>query len=135
MAELDKYKQAIVDCYRNTNKNIFVSATAGSGKTFTLCQLAKITPPIKSLIFLAFNKSIAEELAQRLPRTVKSSTLHSCALSSLRAAFKMDFVLSEAKNYNMAMEQIRFPGIHRKRLPGVIMKVCKLYDLMRFQPL
>ena len=29
MAELDKYKQAIVDCYRNTNKNIFVSATAG----------------------------------------------------------------------------------------------------------
>lgn len=108
------------------------TVTHNSGKTFTLCQLAKITPPIKSLIFLAFNKSIAEELAQRLPRTVKSSTLHSCALSSLRAAFKMDFVLSEAKNYNMAMEQIRFPGIHRKRLPGVIMKVCKLYDLMRF---
>lgn len=132
MAELDKYKQAIVDCYRNTNKNIFVSATAGSGKTFTLCQLAKITPPIKSLIFLAFNKSIAEELAQRLPRTVKSSTLHSCALSSLRSAFKMDFVLSEAKNYNMAMEQLRFPGIHRKRLPGAVMRVCKLYDLMRF---
>lgn len=108
------------------------TVTHNSGKTFTLCQLAKITPPIKSLIFLAFNKSIAEELAQRLPRTVKSSTLHSCALSSLRSAFKMDFVLSEAKNYNMAMEQIQFPGIHRKRLPGVIMKVCKLYDLMRF---
>ena len=47
MADLDKYKQAIVDVYDTTNKNIFVNATAGSGKTFTLCTLADRTPPIK----------------------------------------------------------------------------------------
>lgn len=132
MAKLDEYKQAIVDEYQTTNRNIFVSATAGSGKTFTLCKLAEMTPPIKSSIFLAFNKSIAEELGQRLPRTVKAQTLHSCALSALCKAFSLNFALSDSKNFNLAKEKMKFKGVHPKRIPGIIMKICKLYDLMRF---
>lgn len=106
--------------------------THNSGKTFTLCKLAEITPPIKSSIFLAFNKSIAEELGQRLPRTVKASTLHSCALSSLCKAFSLNFALSDSKNFNLAKEKMNFKGVHSKRIPGMIMKICRLYDLMRF---
>lgn len=132
MAKLDEYKQAIVDEYQSTNRNIFVSATAGSGKTFTLCKLAEMTPPIKSSIFLAFNKSIAEELGQRLPRTVKAQTLHSCALSSLCKAFSLNFSLSDSKNFNLAKEKMNFKGVHSKLIPGMIMKICRLYDLMRF---
>lgn len=132
MADLDKYKQAIVDTYRTTNKNIFVNATAGSGKTFTLCKLAEITPPIKSSIFLAFNKSIAQELEKRLPRNVKSATLHSCALSSLHKAFKFNFNLSDTKNFYLLKDNMNFGKTHPKRIPGIIMKVCRLYDLMRY---
>lgn len=106
--------------------------THNSGKTFTLCKLAEMTPPIKSSIFLAFNKSIAEELGQRLPRTVKAQTLHSCALSSLCKAFSLNFSLSDSKNFNLAKEKMEFKGVHSKRIPGIIMKVCRLYDLMRF---
>lgn len=106
--------------------------THNSGKTFTLCKLAEITPPIKSSIFLAFNKSIAEELGRRLPRTIKASTLHSCALSSLTKAYSMNFSISDSKNFSLAKEKMDFKGIHPKRIPGIIMKVCKLYDLMRF---
>lgn len=106
--------------------------THNSGKTFTLCKLAEMTSPIKSSIFLAFNKSIAEELGQRLPRTVKAQTLHSCALSSLFKAFSLNFSLSDSKNFNLAKEKMEFKGVHPKRIPGIIMKVCKLYDLMRF---
>ena len=106
--------------------------THNSGKTFTLCKLAEMTPPIKSSIFLAFNKSIAEELGQRLPRTVKAQTLHSCALSSLCRAFSLNFSLSDSKNFNLAKEKMEFKGVHPKRIPGIIMKVCRLYDLMRF---
>lgn len=106
--------------------------THNSGKTFTLCKLAEITPPIKSSIFLAFNKSIAEELGQRLPRTVKAQTLHSCALSSLCKAFSLNFSLSDSKNFNLAKEKMEFKGVHSKRIPGMIMKICRLYDLMRF---
>jgi hypothetical protein len=106
--------------------------THNSGKTFTLCKLAEMTPPIKSSIFLAFNKSIAEELGQRLPRTVKAQTLHSCALSSLCKAFSLNFSLSDSKNFNLAKEKMEFKGVHPKSIPGIIMKVCRLYDLMRF---
>lgn len=106
--------------------------THNSGKTFTLCKLAEMTPPIKSSIFLAFNKSIAEELGQRLPRTVKAQTLHSCALSSLCKAFSLNFSLSDSKNFNLAKEKMEFKGVHPKRIPGMIMKICRLYDLMRF---
>lgn len=132
MVKLDEYKQAIVNEYRSTNRNIFVSATAGSGKTFTLCKLADITSSIKSSIFLAFNKSIAEELGRRLPNNVKASTLHSCSLSALCKAFSLDFRLNDSKNFSLAKEKMDFKGIHPKRIPGIIMKVCKLYDLMRF---
>ena len=132
MADLDKYKQAIVDVYDTTNKNIFVNATAGSGKTFTLCTLADRTPPIKSSIFLAFNKSIAQELGARLPRTVKASTLHSCSLSALLKAFKMDFAISENKYFGMARECLDFKGIPVKRINGLCGRACNLYDLMRF---
>lgn len=106
--------------------------THNSGKTFTLCKLAEITPPIKSSIFLAFNKSIAEELGQRLPKHVKALTLHSCALSGLRKAFNLNFSLSDAKNFNLVKEKMKFKGVHPKRIPGMIMRICKLYDLMRF---
>lgn len=106
--------------------------THNSGKTFTLCKLAEMTPPIKSSIFLAFNKSISEELGRRLPNNVKASTLHSCSLSALCKAFSLDFRLNDSKNFSLAKEKMDFKGIHPKRIPGIIMKVCKLYDLMRF---
>lgn len=106
--------------------------THNSGKTFTLCTLADRTPPIKSSIFLAFNKSIAQELGARLPRTVKASTLHSCSLSALLKAFKMDFAISENKYFGMARECLDFKGIAAKRINGLCGRACNLYDLMRF---
>lgn len=106
--------------------------THNSGKTFTLCTLADRTPPIKSSIFLAFNKSIAQELGARLPRTVKASTLHSCSLSALLKAFKMDFAISENKYFGMARECLDFKGIAAKRINGLCGRACTLYDLMRF---
>lgn len=132
MPQLDEYKQAIVNEYTSSSKNIFVNATAGSGKTFTLCELSRRTPPVKSSIFMAFNKSIAEELQNRLPPQTKASTLHSYALSSLRKAFNFDFQLSDSKNFKFVLEHIKFPHVHVKRIPGLAVQICRLYDLMRF---
>ena len=132
MPQLDEYKQAIVNEYTSSSKNIFVNATAGSGKTFTLCELSRRTPPVKSSIFMAFNKSIAEELQNRLPPQTKASTLHSYALSSLRKAFNFDFQLSDSKNFKFVLEHVKFPHVHVKRIPGLAVQICRLYDLMRF---
>lgn len=56
-----------------------ISAVAGSGKTTTIVECAKRIPRNKSVLFLAFNKSIAEELSQRLSAfpNVQCMTLHS----------------------------------------------------------
>lgn len=52
-----------------------IEAVAGSGKTTTLVEALKRTK--HAAIFLAFNKSIAEELKRRVPRNVQARTFHS----------------------------------------------------------
>jgi superfamily I DNA/RNA helicase len=94
-----KQQQAIYDEYDNTNNNIFVSATAGSGKTKTIVDLSKRTPTYKKSIFLAFSKAIAEELRERLPDHIEVATIHSKAYSILRYNFRMNTKLNELKNW------------------------------------
>ena len=53
-----------------------VQATAGSGKTTTLVQVAGMLPREHRACFLAFNRSTAAELRQRLPAHVEATTVH-----------------------------------------------------------
>ncbi len=67
---------------RETGSALLVAA-AGSGKTTTIVQGTRLLPQWLATRFLAFNKSIAEELKARLPSTVISSTFHSAWKSAL----------------------------------------------------
>ncbi len=96
-----KYQQAIYDCVINTNKNIVVNATAGSGKTTVLeecSRLIKSTRPI----FLAFNKKIVEELKTRISPNIRCSTLHSFGMSSLINHYRTNFKVSQYKTFVFA---------------------------------
>lgn len=89
MKKFSNYQQAIFNFGLNGEGNGIVQATAGSGKTTTLVELSErlIAAPRykgKSFFFGAFNKSIAEELATRLPKTVTVKTLHAFGMSALR---------------------------------------------------
>lgn len=53
-----------------------VEAVAGSGKTTTIVAAAKLIPTSMDAVFLAFNKAIADELGERLPKNVKAKTLN-----------------------------------------------------------
>ncbi len=70
--------------------NLVVEAVAGSGKTTTLVWILKQLPRDKRVIFLAFNKSIAEELQSRLKEYphIEVKTLHSLGFSLIRYCFK-----------------------------------------------
>lgn len=65
--------------------NILVQACAGSGKTTTMVWLAGMIPQHMRVLALSFNKSIADELAKRMPAHVKSCTMHSIGYSMVRA--------------------------------------------------
>lgn len=80
-----KYQQAILDWLLHGEGSAIVDATAGSGKTSTLKLLAFNLPTNARAVFLAFNKSIATELATKLPSTVTSSTFHALGFKALRS--------------------------------------------------
>ena len=58
-----------------TNDNLAVIARAGAAKTSTLVMIAEALPKT-SILCLAFNKKIADEMTQRLPPNCEAKTLH-----------------------------------------------------------
>lgn len=62
--------------------SLFVSATAGSGKTTSSVACSRLVPQGMTVAFLAFNKSIADELQSRLPTHIRASTLNSAGFSA-----------------------------------------------------
>ena len=61
-----KYQKKIFDFISTNTKNAVVSAVAGSGKTTTLIKALDQVPETNSVLFLAFNVSIVDELQKRL---------------------------------------------------------------------
>lgn len=79
-----RYQEDIFAATREGTDNLLVQAVAGSGKTTTLLECMRQTPNNKQCGFVAFNRSIADELAGRVPPHVTSKTFHSTCFSVLR---------------------------------------------------
>ena len=62
--KLSKYQEDIVQAFKTTKDNLFINAFAGSGKTFMLLELSKHISTYSA--FIAFNKSIQEELKTKI---------------------------------------------------------------------
>lgn len=71
------YQQKIFDWIKTGTGDAVVEAVAGSGKTTTAVAAMNLIDPGQRVLFLAFNKSIAEELAKRAPRHADCRTLNS----------------------------------------------------------
>ena len=69
----------------NTNNDVIVNAGAGTGKTFTIVEGANRVNANR-MGFLAFNNSIATELAERLPEHVEAKTFHALGMKAVRDA-------------------------------------------------
>jgi len=122
------YQQGIYDFITTGNGNAVVSAVAGSGKTTTLINALNLIPSELSVLFLAFNKSIAQELSERVPKgatNIEVRTLHAYGYFSLTKSHKSEIdnnkykkllkdILSYSENceltylkqYNFNLEQI-----------------------------
>lgn len=100
-----KYQQAIFDFIDNGVGNGFVEAVAGSGKSTTLKKAAERLR-VRFAIFLAFNTHIAKELREKLPKSVKVSTIsavgHGCVTKALG-----DVLLDEFKYDKLAKGYIK----------------------------
>ncbi len=82
-----KFQQAIYDwvsAHIDQPGALIVEAVAGSGKTTTIVQAADLIPADHKAVFLAFNKSIATELGNKLPDHVESKTLNALGFAACR---------------------------------------------------
>ena len=80
------YQEKFFDFIQHGVGNAVIKATAGSGKTATAVSAMKLIPSKEKCLFLAFNKSIADELNKKLEGypNVTARTSHSLGLLMLR---------------------------------------------------
>ena len=102
--ELSTYQSTIRDVFQKSSSNMVIDAAPGSGKTFMLCYLAKLVPITTPTIFLAFNKSIAEELGRKLPFNVKAMTLHSLGMRTLLSVLHTRLVVNAEKTFVLCIK-------------------------------
>ncbi len=116
-------QQAIFDHISAHKSNLIVNAVAGSGKTTTILQALHLLPKDANSVFLAFNKSIAENLAMKAPAHIEVRTLHSLGYRFIKAA--KPGVELDSNKVDHAMEEI-FSEFDRKRYGGKYAKLLSL---------
>ncbi len=99
------FQAAIYADVATGTKHTVVCARAGSGKTTTIMGALASVPEGKTIVLLAFNKSIAIELGSRVPkgRGVEVKTLHAHGFAACRRAFR-DTVVDNDKSAKLCIE-------------------------------
>lgn len=96
----------IISSIKSSRRDILVEAVAGSGKTTTIVDaISQIKGKSKlKVIFVAFNKHIADELRKKLPKSVTVSTLHALGKSCVIKANRGEKV--EVDEYDKFLKQL-----------------------------
>ncbi|MCW1356323.1 hypothetical protein OLQ17_09785 [Campylobacter jejuni] len=78
-----------------------INACAGSGKTSTLKEIA-LHNPDKKFLYLAFNKSIAEESKKKFPENVDVKTIHSLAFAYIKRKYGNINLVNSYRTFDIA---------------------------------
>jgi DNA helicase-2/ATP-dependent DNA helicase PcrA len=84
--EWSNFQKNIFAAVVSTDDNLAINAVAGSGKTTTIVEAARLLTG--DVAFLAFNKHIVGELQKRLPSNVQAMTIHSLGYKTLASRRK-----------------------------------------------
>ena len=126
-----EYQIAIHNTYQNDTRNIVVGAVAGSGKTTTLLMLLEQIRG--TAYFMAFNKSIVNELKNRIPlsNNIKIATCHSIGMKSLMSYFSKSFELDTWKTWKVLQKQNKRWKLPKKSFNKTALMISQLYDMYR----
>lgn len=135
--EYSSYQKAIFAAIKNGNSNIIVNAVAGSGKTFTIVTACKqLGLNSKDVKFLAFNKSIADELKTKLNGYADVSTLHAFGFSILKRLFRninvdANKTSRDLQNRVFSLSDVITIDSQKSDINLFISNVTKIYNLCR----
>lgn len=134
-----KRQEKVYEVWEKEDSNILLSACAGSGKTTTLMHIMSIHK--KPSLFLAFNKSIQEEITNKIEEKEFSSfaeakTLHSLGFSSIRRSFKKKIKVDNNKSFEIAKivqkkNREIFKLYPTSKHINIILTLVDMYDVSR----
>lgn len=96
-------------------KNLKLNAFAGAGKTSTLVLMAEALAPKRGL-YLAFNKGIAKEAQEKMPRNVTAKTFHSMAYGAMPNWMRQRFNEKEMHINDFCKRFQLYPITYRARV-------------------
>lgn len=126
------FQQAVFDFITTGEGSAIVEAVAGSGKSTTIKQALKLIPTTKKVVFLAFNKSIVEELKKDIPTFVDCMTMNSLGHKAVMKRFgrvnldanKTSIVIeSLLKSGRLTEEDAKYKSSIVKKLIGIAKSV------------
>lgn len=128
-----KYQLAIYDAFDNTDKNINISAVAGSGKTTVLIELLKHIPNNSRALFLAFNNSIVDELKYRTEGfgNVDVTTIHSYGWRSILCRYGSKIKVNPNKGIAKTEKVLKSYDIKSVKKGWFFYIIPKIIDLLR----
>lgn len=103
---------------------LIVEAVAGSGKTTTIVEALRLISVRHRVVFLAFNKIIAEELKRRVPPNCDAATINSFGYRAVRGANR-NAKVEQYKTRN-ALRQVVGDPEERRRWEGAISRLVGL---------
>ena len=129
----NKYQQEVFNFITTGKGHAVVEAVAGSGKTTTIVQALKLIPKTQSVIFLAFNKHIATELAQKVPSNTMATTFHSLGLRTMTQSLGGRINVNNNKVYQLyfgTMEN-EFPQLTNEEIKSSFSPIKQLLGLLK----
>lgn len=135
-----EYQQKIFDWVQHGVGNAVIQAFAGSAKTTTAVASMKFIPKDQKCLFIAFNKSIADELNERLKgrSNCTARTTHSLGFLMIRRNLGSNIEVDEYKYRNYVKQNIldltttQGEIKTRKQILEYIDNITKLIDYSRF---
>lgn len=132
-----KYQEAIYSFIQEGQGNAVVDAVAGSGKSTTIVHALNMIPEDQTVLFLAFNKAIVEELKIKVAMqpNVEVMTLHSLGAKALMNTYNCKIQADKYKahlNEGIRLGQYKpFEDIEFEEVSEWKSNITKLIDLVR----
>ena len=107
--EPSEYQKKIFDFVLHGTGNAVVKARAGSGKTATLITSMRLVPEKKRCLFLAFNRSVRDEIAEKLAGQDNCSvmTVHSLGYRMIMSNYRAKPAINDFKYSQFLKSNIR----------------------------
>lgn len=114
------FQTAIFDFVSNGSGSAIVEAVAGAGKTTLITQAVRLIPANQSVLMLAFNKVIANELTSRinLPN-VSCMTFHSLGFSAYRSAHGSKVKVDNNKMFRLIDDLVSNSNLSPAEMAGI----------------